>query len=952
MPPPATGTATGRLRSLFEAALAQPAPARDAWLSDNIAGDDERIALRRLLAADAMAGGALDIPVTARAADIGEAGDGHADEVRADSLVGQRIGPFRLLRVLGQGGMATVFLARREDADFDQEVAVKLLRRGLYSEVEQRLFRRERRALAALSHPNIAHLLDGGITDAGIPYLVMEHVDGLPITRHAADRQLDLRARLRLFAVACHAVAAAHRALIVHRDIKPSNLLVTPGGEPKLLDFGIAKLLDDDDGATRSGLAALTPDYAAPEQLAGGPISTATDVYALGVLLHELLLGARPQRADPGRPSTRVVDPASTGSGLPASRAALRTALRGDLDNILLKALAAEPDRRYDSAAALAADIERHLQAQPVSAHPPSNWYRTRKFVQRHRGGVVVTALFASALLASLGLTAWQADVARREAARANTVRAFVQSLFDPVRDGLAEGQLPNIRDLVRDGVARLDATPGLGAAERVDLMTMFASLHADIGELPRAGALAEAATVLAGRELEPMDPPAIRALATRGEIATLSERYPQAEADLREAQRRMRVAGLHGEPRVRLLDALASVENSRGQVDAVLRLAQRALAERHATWGADSKQMGEGFENLGFALEGAARYDEAARAWHRAWQVNRRFTGPDSLRIANAMQGEASSLWRAGRWREARPLFERANAMLARIAIHPKMLHLVSAGKLCQLVGGLAERGAAERDCANALDISRRAYSTAHPAYADTQVSTALGLVETGDLAAARKLLLEARGKYADDVHDALRRGRIDSELAGIALREHDPARARQLLAGAAGNLRSRAYWMLPLIADARLLLACAQSPSPECPGGLEARVRAESARHAAGGHPQLLVVDTLLARLALQRGDAEDARTRLVASAKRARREWRADHPRILEAGLWQATAMAATGDCVAAAREHAAIDARHRRAYPRGHPFLADAEAAYRQVAACAPAVAAVANNPAPG
>ena len=390
------------LRDWFEAAMEQPLDQRIAWVEAHVDDAALQAAVLRLLAAES-ARGLLDTPSAERAARIGS-----EREFEAVDLIGRHIGAFTLVRALGQGGMAAVFLGERRDGDFQQQVAVKLLRRGLYSEVEQRLFRRERQALASLAHPNIAHLIDGGVTDAGVPYLVLEYIDGVPITDFATRETLGLHARLRLFVVVCRAVAAAHHNLIVHRDIKPSNILVDASGTVKLLDFGIAKLLDDDvEGATHTGVVPLTPGYAAPEQYSGGTISTATDVYALGVLLHELLLGVRPVHGDsePRRPSMIVTGNQGDTRTATLARTTLRNALRGDLDNILLKALAAEPPRRYPSAANLADDIERYLSAQPVTAHPPSSWYRMRKFVQRHRGGVTLTAAFGIALIASLAIT-------------------------------------------------------------------------------------------------------------------------------------------------------------------------------------------------------------------------------------------------------------------------------------------------------------------------------------------------------------------------------------------------------------------------------------------------------------------------------------------------------------------------------------------------------------------
>ncbi|HRQ63676.1 MAG TPA: serine/threonine-protein kinase, partial [Xanthomonadaceae bacterium] len=455
------------IRDLFEAALGIEPNARTAWLQAHCPDPDRRIAVERMLDADRSDDPPIAIDPARLAQNIGE------DTAEFTWSPGHRIGDCELLRVLGEGGSSTVYLARRNIEGVDQQVALKLLHRGLHTPESQRQFRRERQVLARLAHPNIAHMLDGGVTDTGMPYLVMEFVDGLPITAHADQEGLGLRERLRLMVTVARAVATAHQSLIVHRDIKPSNILVTAEGNAKLLDFGIAKLLDEDFGdvVTRTGYAPMTPRYAAPEQFSGGTISTATDVYALGVVLHELLLGDTPASGDTRRPSLRAGTTTGRGSDplLPPTR--LRAALRGDLDNILMKALAEEPERRYAHAAEFAEDIEHHLASRPVRAHPPSAWYRTRKFVGRHRGGVLLTALFALGLVASLALALWQADVARQEAARANAVRDFVVDLFESARVRLPRDQRPTPEALVRQARMRLDAATGLDARTRMDIL-------------------------------------------------------------------------------------------------------------------------------------------------------------------------------------------------------------------------------------------------------------------------------------------------------------------------------------------------------------------------------------------------------------------------------------------------------------------------------------------------
>ena len=476
------------LRDLFEAAIKLPAAERARWLAERCPDPQRRAEVERMLAADATEGELLssgDAASAARA--IGDTGV-------ADALpAGSRIGPFELLEVLGEGGSSTVFRAFREVDGVRQEVAIKLLARGLYTSDAQRQFRREREALARLRHPGIAHLIEGGVTDHGLAYIALELVDGQPITRYAREHGLGLHQRLVLFLMVCRAVEMAHRALIVHRDLKPSNVLVTANGNVKLLDFGIAKLLDEDmTGAIRTQHRALTPAYAAPEQFAQQPITTATDVYALGVLLDELVTGRRRAGGDAGTPSSRI-SPASITTAYgsaPASVSTMRRKLRGDLDNIVLKATATEPDRRYASAGALAEDIERHLDRQPVQAHPPSRWYRTSKFVARHRGGVAITAMLVVAILASLSIAVWQAQVARREAQRADAIRDFVVDLLQKTAPNVPASQRPDVPTLVYTAAASLPQELRDQPELHAELLSTLGNVLRDMGDMEHSEAL------------------------------------------------------------------------------------------------------------------------------------------------------------------------------------------------------------------------------------------------------------------------------------------------------------------------------------------------------------------------------------------------------------------------------------------------------------------------------
>jgi len=593
-----------RLRALFDAALELPESARDEWLEATVADATERAALRRLLAADA-GRGPLDLPAEQRAEQIGE-----ASERCLDAYVGQSIGPYRLMHLLGQGGMAAVFLAERAEAGFRQQVAIKLLRRGLFSELEHRMFRRERQALAALSHPNIAHLLDGGVTAAGVPFLVLEYVDGVAITEHAARTRLDLSARLQLFCVVCRAVQAAHRQLIVHRDIKPSNILVTAEGEVKLLDFGIAKLLDEgEELATGTGLAPLTPGYAAPEQHAGGTISTATDVFALGVLLHELLLGQRPDTRERSRRASADAHRATRAA--PLSPTALRVALRGDLDNILQMAMDPDPARRYASAGELADDIERHLQARPVRAHPPARSYRLRKFLRRHRTGVVLSLLLLCASLAAISTVLWQAELARQESARANAVSQFMLNLFQGARASLPREDRLSPEQLVAETRRQLAASSELDAPTQLALYRAVAEVALSLSAYDEAEAVLAQAEALLAHDAEPAALEGLRLI--RADAWQQQGQHEQAATSLRGLLPRLRATDT-GQA-LRALGVLAQAEFALGRPETAIELQHEALQlalQQHGEGSEDALLAGLELGNL---LAASQRYPQAIEA-------------------------------------------------------------------------------------------------------------------------------------------------------------------------------------------------------------------------------------------------------------------------------------------------------------------------------------------------
>lgn len=437
------------LRTLFGQCADLPEGERARWLDQHVTDTDVRIELELMLAADRAQDGFLRHDVISH---MGRFNDADTHEFRPEGLIGRRFGAFRLTQLIGRGGQGAVYLAQRADGDFAQTAAVKLLRRGIHDAGEHRRFQREREILARFEHAGVARLIDGGVSAEGVPFLVLEYVEGQPIDEWCESRGLGRDARLRLFLELCDVVAATQRALIVHRDIKPSNVLVTPAGRIKVLDFGIARLLDEDDTA-HTTVPMLSPGYGAPEQASGGPITFATDVHALGVLLRVLLTGEAPP-LEPGEGARRLPP------GIPA-----------ELRWMLGKSCAAEPQRRYRDAAEFGEDIARFLAARPVHAHPPSTWYHARKFFSRHRGGVLTATAVLLGLLASFSLALWQAKVAREQAQRATATRDFLLGLFEAAQEDLPRDARPTPDQLVKVATRKLQSETQLTPAARADFL-------------------------------------------------------------------------------------------------------------------------------------------------------------------------------------------------------------------------------------------------------------------------------------------------------------------------------------------------------------------------------------------------------------------------------------------------------------------------------------------------
>ncbi len=541
-----------RLSAILDQLLDVPPDER----ASRLAGIDEEDAalgqeLRALLALGA-SHGLLDRPYAHGLATMFE----EAASEGAPEL--ELVGPWRLVRELGRGGMGVVYLAERADGQYEQQSALKLIKRGLDTEEVVARFRRERQILARLRHPAIAQLLDGGVAADGRPYFAMEYVEGRPITEFCDQRRLTIDERLGLFLRVCDAVQHAHRSLVVHRDLKPSNILVTDDGALKLLDFGIAKLLGGEETSdatewTRLGRLAMTPGYAAPEQVRGEPVTTATDVYAMGVVLYELLSGRRPYRlpgglaaeaerilleAAPARPS--VVVEAEVEEGTPraderararsSSPAGLRRRLKGDVDAITLTALRKEPERRYPTVQALADDLRRHLSGQPVSARPESRSYRVGKFAHRNRVGVAATLIVVLALVCGLVATAWQGRQRARETRKAQEIKDFVLEILGALAPERARGGEVDVRKLLDGAARRVETELAKQPLLQAELETILADLYHKLGAHEQALPLVVRGLVTRRALLGPLHPEVGTSLRLESAVLTGSDRLDEAQ--------------------------------------------------------------------------------------------------------------------------------------------------------------------------------------------------------------------------------------------------------------------------------------------------------------------------------------------------------------------------------------------------------------------------------------
>jgi serine/threonine-protein kinase len=702
-----------RIQSVFQAALDCPPGERSAFLERQCGGDAElRREVEELIAADEQARGFLD-------GAVGK-GAGAAEEAPA-----ARVGPYRILDRIGEGGMSTVYAAVREDEAYEKRVAVKFFQPLLNRPDLARRFRVERQILASLDHPHIAKLLDGGSTPEGVPFLVMDHVDGLAIDEYCDRRRLPIAARLELFRKVCAAVQYAHANLVVHRDIKPSNILVRSDGEPKLLDFGIAKLLNPELGPvrlepTRADAYAMTPEYASPEQVRGEAVTTATDVYSLGVLLYRLLTGSLPHpvqdrtlpdmlravcEEEPPRPSVRVASAeAKVAEARAASAKGLRRQLAGDIDNIALKALRKEPQRRYASVEQLSEDVRRHLEGLPVAARRDTFAYRAGKFVRRHRVGVALASLAAALVLASAVTTAVQSVRLRRALAQAEAVTGFLRDTLGSANPYGGVGRDATVVEVLERTVQRIDASfagqPEIDATVRAVIGTTYR----DLGRYDEARPLLE------------------RALETRRRV--LGDSHPAVAESLVD------------------LGALLAQRGDRPRAE---KLYREALALSERTRGRESLEAARALLGLAEVLHRRLSYEESEAAAREALAIRRRLLPSAHVDVARSLALLGGLLRARGNYADAEPLNREAVAMLEKTPYRrsPEMgLALHGLAALLSDKGELAEAEALFRQV---IALRQELLGTEHTAVADGMGNLAQVLVDREKLDEAERLVREA---------------------------------------------------------------------------------------------------------------------------------------------------------------------------------------------------------------
>jgi serine/threonine protein kinase/Flp pilus assembly protein TadD len=694
------------------------------------------------------------------------------------ALNGKRIGSYRILREIGQGGMAVVYLAERADDEYRKQVAIKMLKPGTGRDEILRRFRIERQALAALDHPSIVRLLDGGSTEDGLPYLIMEYVDGVRIDQYCDAHKLPITERLQLFRAVCMALQYAHENLVIHRDLKPSNILITKQGVVRLLDFGIAKVLNPqwspEATLTQTDWRPMTPDYASPEQIRGQAITTATDVYSLGVLLFELLSGHRPYRStgqsllevermvcetEPEKPSLVIYrkeengsDPGDSVSPITPERVSserglqpseLERRLRGDLDTIVMKALEKDPSRRYGTAAELSADIGRYLLHEPVLARPASATYRTRKYVRRHPVGVTVAAGLVLLLAGFAVMQFFQLRRITRERDRATRVTEFMEAMFKVSNPSEARGNSITAREILDKSSKDIDTGLAQDPELQAQMMFVMGDVYRGLGLFPRAQQLYQRSADIRRRTLGPENAETLRSLDALGWILNQEGHAAEAEKLQRETvNTRRRVFGTENPDTLKAMSNLGWTLDREGQYSEAEKLDREVIDTRRRISMPDTHETLATLANLAAVLGHEGHFAEAEKLKRENLDLDRRILGPEDPETLTAMNNLAATLLHEGHYADAEKLQRETLDLQRRILgpEHPDTLRSMN---------NLAHTLSSEDHIVEAEQLQREALATKQrvlgPEHQDTlwaMSSLAWTLQKEGHFSDAEKLL------------------------------------------------------------------------------------------------------------------------------------------------------------------------------------------------------------------
>ena len=837
-----------RLETLFYQASDMAAGDRAAFL-DGACGDDTllRREVELLLASAERTISDLEVPALAVAREY------------ATALAPKQIGPWQIVEAIGDGGMGRVYLARRADEAYEQKVAVKIMRADFGGDPGMLLrFRTERQILARLNHPNIACLLDGGVSAEGLPYLVMEHVEGVPIDIYCREHSLGIEARLRLFRSVCAAVEYAHRSLVIHRDIKPANILVTPSSVPKLLDFGIARLLDPEfSGAprTRASQVLMTPEYASPEQVRGESVTTAADVYAMGVLLYELLTGLRPFRVRTDNPLeiARVIcehtpaPPSAVAKGPDTKR------LRGDLDRIVMMAIRKEPERRYASVEQFSADVEAYLEGYPLQAHTASWGYEASMFVRRHKAAVAVAALFLLALTGfgiAMGVMARRADRQRQTAERE---REFLAAMFQSATPEVARGETITARMLLDRGARRIDHELAAEPQARASLLQTIAAAYRSLGSFPEAQKLAEESLKLDG---------SIGTVELLAELARDRGEYRKAEPLLK------RVINANAARFGRTSKQTAAAMAELGECyyweakdnDAITLLRDTLAIDREngPACGAPTRNY------LALTLERKGDFDEARDLLKEAVDIDRRTRGSNSPEYAISLHNLGSALIdRGDLYGAEKTIREAADIRLAVLGKkHPD--YVISLNNLGYILLEEGDWRKAEPVLKEALETQREGLGNDNPRLAGPMSNLGRVLDAKGDYAEAgdqfRAVLDILTKAHASSTWAA---AQIISNIGQLRFDEHQYPDAEKYARQAMDLRRKLGGDSTPAFANSLIELGDDRGFQGDLPGGETLLRRALEIRRnrLSPGHPAIITAEVRLGEVLTAEGNAQEA-------------------------------------------------------------------------------------------